>query len=76
MTDPLMFCPALSLGIASWALTLIVGILFALVGGAAMGIKLGGKDLGNEMAGMMGALYGVSAAAPAVILGLIILMFL
>ena len=42
--------------------------------GAAMGIVLGGKDLGRGLAAMMGAFYGPAAVLPAVAAGLIILV--
>jgi hypothetical protein len=67
---------AFTLSLGSSALAFVVGALLALIGGAAMGIKLGGKDLGNEMAGMMGALFGASAAFPALLIGLLILSFI
>jgi uncharacterized membrane protein len=55
---------------------LLAGAVCGLAGGALSGIKIAGADLGNEMAGMMGGLYGVSTALPAIIIGLIILLFI
>lgn len=57
-------------------LSFAAGLVCALLGGAIMGIKLAGKDIGNEMAGMMGALYGVTHAVPVIVLGLVILYFI
>ena len=46
---------ALVLPLTSTLLALIAGVIGAALGGAAMGIKLGGADLGKEMTSMMGA---------------------
>jgi hypothetical protein len=48
----------------------------AMLGGALAGILLAGKDLGNELAGAMGALFGPTGAVPGILLGLIILALL
>ncbi len=64
------------LSTASIALSILAGLICALLGGAAMGIRLAGKDLGNEMAGLMGALYGTTHAIPVLIIGLVILYFI
>jgi hypothetical protein len=48
----------------------------ATLGGALAGILLAGKDLGNELAGAMGAMFGPTGAVPGVLLGLIILALL
>ena len=50
--------------------------VLAMIGGAAAGITLGGKDLGNALAAMMGAFYGPAAVLPAAVVGLIILAWL
>lgn len=50
----------------------LAGVLAA-IGGAAMGIAIGGKDLGRALAAIMGAFYGPAAVLPAVAVGLIIL---
>jgi len=67
---------ALDFSTSTLVLSFAAGLVCALLGGAALGIKLAGKDIGNEMAGMMGALYGATHAIPAIILGLIILYFI
>lgn len=53
-------------------------IIFALsaVGGALAAVKLAGKDLGNELAASMGAMFGPTGAVPGILLGLIILAFI
>ena len=63
-------------GIAAIVVWTLVAALLATAGGAAAGVKLAGKDLGVPLAAMMGAMYGPLAAAPAVLLGLIILRFI
>lgn len=59
--------------IVVWAL---VAAVFAIAGGALAGMKLAGKDLGNALAAMMGAMFGPVAAVPGVVLGLIVLKFI
>ena len=51
-------------------LALVVGIAAALGAGALSGIKIGGAELGNELASYMGMLYGLIAGGAAVIIGL------
>lgn len=55
---------------------LLVGLLASLIGGAAAGVKVGGKDLGNGLAAMMGAFFGPTAVLPAALLGLAVLAWL
>ena len=43
--------------------------------GSDRGMKIGAEALGKELAAMMGAFYGPTAALPAVLLGLLILYF-
>jgi hypothetical protein len=52
------------------------GFVAAMLGGALAGILFAGKDLGNELAGAMGAMFGPTGAVPGVLLGLIILAML
>jgi hypothetical protein len=52
-----------------------LGLVLALAAGAASGMKIGAEALGKELAAMMGAFYGPTAALPAVLLGLLILYF-
>lgn len=60
-------------GIGSAVLWLLVALVLSVVGGALAGVRLAGKDLGNELAAMMGAMFGPTAVVPAVLLGLIVL---
>ena len=53
----------------------LIAFLLAAAGGALTGLRLAGKDLGNELAAMMGAMFGPTGAVPGVLLGLIILAF-
>lgn len=61
------------LGWAGAAVLLLVAIVVSMAGGAAAGVWLAGKDLGAQLAAMMGALFGPTAAVPAVLLGLAVL---
>ena len=53
-------------------LALIVGIAAAMGAGALSGIRIGGAELGNELASYMGMLYGLIAGGAAVVIGLIL----
>ena len=55
----------------SAALALAVGIVAALLGSTLGGVLLGAKALGAELAGFMGALYGLVAGSAGVALGLL-----
>jgi hypothetical protein len=52
---------------------IVLGLVLALVAGGASGMRIGADSLGKELAAMMGALFGPSAALPAVIVGLAVL---
>lgn len=52
---------------------MVLAFALAMAGGALAGVWLAGKDLGNELAAMMGALLGPTGAVPGVVAGLIIL---
>lgn len=52
---------------------LAVAIAFSIVGGAIGGVLLAGKDLGIQLAAMIGGLFGPAAVIPATVLGLIFL---
>ena len=52
---------------------LLVAFVLSMVGGAAAGVRLAGKDLGNDLAAVMGAMFGPTAVVPAVLLGLLVL---
>jgi hypothetical protein len=61
ITCAIWYCIALAIGAA---------------GGAIGGIIVGGEHLGNDLAAMMGGFFGPLAAAPGVLLALIILSFI
>jgi hypothetical protein len=42
------------------------------LGGAACGVKIGGRAMGNDLAALMGGFFGVSAVAPAAALVLLV----
>jgi hypothetical protein len=52
-----------------------LALVLALVAGAASGLKIGAASLGKELAAMMGAFFGPTAALPAVLVGLGVLYF-
>ena len=54
-------------------LALILGTVASLIGGAAGGVTIGGKSLGNELAAMMGGFFGPLAVIPGLVVGLIFL---
>jgi hypothetical protein len=54
---------------------LILAAALSIVGGAIGGVLVGGKDLGNQLAAMIGGLFGPTGVIPAVLIGLIILRF-
>jgi len=54
----------------------VMAFVLAIFAGAAAGVWLAGKDLGHELASLMGGLFGPTAAVPAVLLGLIALSYI
>lgn len=44
--------------------------------GSLSALKLAGKDIGNELASMMGSVFGAVAAVPGILVGLIVLKFI
>jgi len=63
------------LSVVTIILWTVLAFLLSVAAGAVAGMKLGGKDLGTSLAAMMGGMYGPVAAAPGILLGLIILAF-
>lgn len=53
----------------------LLSMLMSIGAGALAGMVLAGKDLGNNLAALFGALYGPLAAVPGVLLGLVVLAF-
>ena len=52
---------------------LVVGIIAAMGAGALSGIRIGGAELGSELASYMGMLYGLITGGTAVVIGLVLL---
>jgi hypothetical protein len=61
------------INLATGLIWLAIAIPFAVAGGAIGGILLAGKDLGNQLAAMIGGLFGPAAVIPAAVLGLLVL---
>ena len=53
-------------------LMVLAGLAAGAAGGAAVGVKIGGAALGNDIAAAMGGLFGLSAVAPAAVLAALI----
>jgi hypothetical protein len=51
----------------------LVAVVAGVLGGAATGVKIGGKAMGTEIAALMGSFFGLTAVAPAAIATLLIL---
>jgi hypothetical protein len=54
----------------------LLSIVLSIAAGALAGMQLAGKDLGNSLAALMGAMYGPVAAVPGILIGLIALAYL
>ncbi|MBS1954519.1 MAG: hypothetical protein JST89_10040 [Cyanobacteria bacterium SZAS-4] len=61
---------------ATGAVWVLAALVFSSAAGALSAMKLAGKDIGNELALMMGSAFGPLAAVPSVLIGLIILKFI
>jgi len=61
--------------VAKCLLLFLVACTMGAIGGAVGGMLVGGKDLGYELAAMMGAFFGPLAAVPGVAVGLLFLVF-
>jgi hypothetical protein len=60
-----------------WPLAiLLIGTAASIAGGALSGIFIGGKDLGPNLAALMGAFFGPLAGATGIALGLLVLALL
>ncbi len=51
----------------------LIALVVGIAGGAIGGVIVGGKHIGNELAAMMGGLYGPMATVPGILIGLLIL---
>ena len=67
-----MTIPLTAVTIILWTL---IAIIVSIAAGALAGMQLAGKDLGNSLAALMGAMYGPVAAVPGILVGLIVLAF-
>jgi hypothetical protein len=54
---------------------IVLALVLALAAGAVSGLKIGAAALGKELAALMGAFFGPTAAMPAVLVGLGVLYF-
>ena len=61
------------LSLVDTVIALAIGIVASIAGGALGGILVGGKAIGNELAGMMGAFYGPLAGSGGIALALLAL---
>ncbi len=52
---------------------LAVAAALSVIGGAIGGVLLAGKDLGYQLAAIIGGLFGPAGVIPAVLLGLVVL---
>ena len=52
-----------------------LALVLALAAGAVSGLRIGAAALGKELAALMGAFFGPTAAMPAVLVGLGVLYF-
>jgi hypothetical protein len=50
-----------------------IALVLSVAGGAAAGIALAGKDLGHQLAALMGGMFGPTAVLPAAVIGLVVL---
>lgn len=73
MMQPLAAGQLNAFSILSWT---IFSIVVSVGAGAIAGVVLAGRDLGNSLAAMMGGMFGPVAAAPGILVALIVLMFL
>lgn len=62
-----------SLNVTAIVVWTLLAAVLAIAGGALAGIVLAGKDLGNQLAALMGGMFGPIAVVPGVLLGLIVL---
>ena len=51
---------------------LALSAVLAMMGGAAMGVKIGAEHLGKELAALMGAFFGPMPVLPAAFLGVVV----
>lgn len=62
--------------IATLLPALALGVIASVLGGAIGGVLVGGRQIGNEIAAMMGSFYGPLAGFGGVLLGLAVVALL
>ena len=55
---------------------LMIAAVISAIGGAIGGILLAGKDLGYELAAILGSLFGPAGVIPVAAIGLVVLKFI
>ncbi len=78
LNDPLIndFITSFASGDINWVtglIWLLIATAFSIVGGVIGGIILAGKDLGYELAAILGGFFGPAGAIPATLLWLLIM---
>jgi hypothetical protein len=63
----------MQLDLVSGCILLLLALVVSAVSGAISAMKLGAKDIGNELCVMLGSSFGPVAAVPGVLLGIIVL---
>jgi hypothetical protein len=53
----------------------LVMLVSGMAGGALSGVTLAGRDLGAQLAAMMGAFYGITVALPAAVVAALYLFY-
>ncbi|MFN8553130.1 MAG: hypothetical protein U0103_16780 [Candidatus Obscuribacterales bacterium] len=61
---------------ATGAVWVVAAALCGAGAGSLSAMKLAGKDIGNELALMMGSVFGPLGAVPGILIGLIVLKFI
>lgn len=61
------------LGVLTILIWTAAALVLSVVGGALTGVKLAGQSLGNDLAALMGGMFGPTGVVPGVFVGLMIL---
>lgn len=61
------------LGVLTIVIWTALALVLSIAGGALAGMKLAGDSLGNDLAALMGGMFGPTAAVPGVLVGLLVL---
>ncbi|HAZ48746.1 MAG TPA: hypothetical protein DDW76_26775 [Cyanobacteria bacterium UBA11369] len=76
MKDFLTSLAAGDINLVTGLVWLVLAAALSVIGGAIGGVLVAGKDLGNQLAAMIGGLFGPAGVIPAVLIGLVILRFI